>query len=132
MLYEKYIQSAHWATKRSLRLNIDKHACQGCYTTEALHVHHKTYLRLGNENIKDDLVTLCEVCHDFVHKMHKEWHISLLDATNRAIELLKLSSKSTPVTKNEKVSVGNKDLPWLTNKQNRNLDKKSYKKLNGL
>ena len=40
-------------------------ACQMC-GEEGQHVHHMTYARFGNENLKD-LQLLCESCHIKIH-----------------------------------------------------------------
>lgn len=67
--YEKHIASATWAEKRSARLEIDRHACQACLhdgTVWRLEVHHKTYDRLGCEDVENDLITLCAQCHEAV------------------------------------------------------------------
>jgi hypothetical protein len=132
MDYEKYIQSKHWAAKRSLRLKIDDNKCQGCGKQESLHVHHKTYVRLGNEDAENDLITLCELCHDFVHKMHKQWTLSLAEATNNALKLLKISEDTVFSTTVENKSVGGKDNGWLSNNDRRRKDTKLSRKLNGL
>lgn len=65
--YEKYLESAHWREIREIRLAIDNHTCQKCGATTNLHVHHKTYARIGDEEF-DDLITLCADCHNSVHQ----------------------------------------------------------------
>lgn len=67
--YEDYIASSRWAEKRSERLGIDGSQCQTCLHDGSqwrLEVHHKTYERLGDEDVQKDLVTLCCQCHDAV------------------------------------------------------------------
>ena len=69
--YAEYIQSKEWQAKRKERIKLDCGKCRGFHfiakKTE-LHVHHKTYKRLGNENVKTDLITLCSKHHKRVHK----------------------------------------------------------------
>ena len=69
MNYERYMQSAEWAAKRAARLEIDNHRCRTCgHTGEQwpLQVHHVTYERLGNEDVENDLITLCASCHEAI------------------------------------------------------------------
>ena len=71
--YKRYIQSKGWYQKRKQRLKIDNYKCQGenCKGDDSvLHVHHKTYIRLGNESMSD-LITLCRTCHVNLHKRKK-------------------------------------------------------------
>lgn len=65
--YKDYLRSEKWQEKRKERLLQDGYRCQLCGTGKNLEVHHVTYERIGNEKISD-LVTLCNNCHQFVHK----------------------------------------------------------------
>jgi 5-methylcytosine-specific restriction endonuclease McrA len=68
--YKQYMKSRTWKSKRkgALRRALDR--CQICYTNkETLHVHHRTYSRLGREKASD-LIVLCETCHKLFHE-HK-------------------------------------------------------------
>lgn len=67
MPYSDYLQTPEWAEKRQLALARDGYRCRVCNEREHLHVHHRTYIRRGNEDL-DDLTTLCESCHDHFHK----------------------------------------------------------------
>lgn len=60
--YRGYLESEHWKRMRSAVLNRDRHRCRDCGSKGPLHVHHKTYKRIGRERMTD-LVTLCEDCH---------------------------------------------------------------------
>lgn len=67
--YERHMASHRWACKRAERLEIDGHQCQTCLhdgTLWRLEVHHKTYERLGDEDVARDLITLCCQCHEAV------------------------------------------------------------------
>jgi hypothetical protein len=58
-----------WPEKRSQRLAIDGHKCQTCLHDGSewrLEVHHKTYERLGSEEVVGDLITLCSQCHEAI------------------------------------------------------------------
>lgn len=64
MKYEEYIRTELWKNKRRERLIIDDNECQLCCSKEGLQIHHKHYNSLGNEDVKKDLLTLCQRCHD--------------------------------------------------------------------
>lgn len=86
--YEKYISSPAWAAKRKEYWASAGRSCKvtNCGSTEELHVHHHTYVRLGNERL-DDLVGLCKVHHDEVHARH--------DATLRKTSLTTITEQVT-------------------------------------
>lgn len=67
--YAEYMQSDCWRYKRSQRLWIDKKQCRTCHSKQNLEVHHANYDKpFGEESIEDDLITLCEKCHDAISK----------------------------------------------------------------
>ena len=78
--YSAYIRSPAWRTKRRERLALDKGRCVVC-GARAVNVHHITYERLGDENVRRDLVSVCRACH------------KLLDAIERAERLERRSTK---------------------------------------
>lgn len=50
-------------------LNRDNYTCQCCKTKKGtLHAHHIIYRRNGGADILDNLITLCEKCHNKLHK----------------------------------------------------------------
>lgn len=70
--YLDHLSSDKFKKLKLNRLVIDKFECQQCHckvTAETSHCHHITYKRLGNEKYKD-LVTVCPVCHNEIHKFH--------------------------------------------------------------
>ncbi len=67
IVYSAYIQSRAWKIMRQRRLSLDGGKCQVCGSNFELDVHHKTYKRLGHENM-DDLVTLCRPHHRKIHE----------------------------------------------------------------
>lgn len=69
MEYKYYLTTAVWNEKRNARLKIDGYRCQMCGSRNRLEVHHITYRNKEHENVWKDLVTLCDECHDRVHKM---------------------------------------------------------------
>lgn len=71
--YLEYLESAEWKKKAKKRIEIDKGRCQmcGCRGTNfnKLHIHHLTYHNIFNEDPYTDLVCLCDICHQAVHRM---------------------------------------------------------------
>ncbi len=70
--YKDYIRSDRWAAKAQERIEIDGHKCVMCGRPESrcrngLQVHHVTYARLGQEDVYNDLVSLCQSCHLKIH-----------------------------------------------------------------
>lgn len=66
MPYEDYLKTLEWQEKRDQALERDGYRCRNCNSNEKLHVHHRTYIRRGNEEI-NDLTTLCNDCHEHFH-----------------------------------------------------------------
>lgn len=63
-----YLRSKHWmGLKAKVRIR-DQHVCAGCGTNRNLHVHHIIYSKFYNEN-PDELLTLCERCHQLAHTL---------------------------------------------------------------
>jgi len=65
--YQIYQASNEWkarVTKVMLRAN---GICERCREHKAIHVHHLTYERVGEENL-EDLQALCFDCHDDAHE----------------------------------------------------------------
>lgn len=64
--YARYLEGSHWAILREDALVRFGYRCALCYSQEALEVHHRTYERLGDEELTD-LVVLCADCHGRHH-----------------------------------------------------------------
>lgn len=87
--YREYLASEAWQIRRKWKLEQADHRCQVCNSDEQLHVHHRTYDRLGNER-ENDLTVLCRDCHAlFHHRMpdpaESDPEMSTLEAWRRAI-----------------------------------------------
>jgi hypothetical protein len=63
--YVAYLQSNAWKAVRNRKLSEGK-KCKVCEVTNHLVVHHIHYHNLKNENM-EDLVVLCEYCHNELH-----------------------------------------------------------------
>ena len=69
--YGTYMRSKEWKRKRKERLKFDGYECRGFHFLSKrtdLQVHHKSYVRLGNESVRFDLITLCKTHHKRAHK----------------------------------------------------------------
>jgi hypothetical protein len=83
--YDTYITSKKWERRRVAYYAKYAKVCRACKTKEKIHLHHHTYVRMGNEH-DDDLVPLCEQCHDLVHQLHRSASgVSLTAATRKLI-----------------------------------------------
>ena len=85
-VYELYLKSKIWKSKRYKVLQRDDHKCVKCGSVQELHVDHLRYPGFGNETL-DDLQTLCAVCH--AEKTHY-WDM----ASKRKPRKLKVSSSN--------------------------------------
>ena len=91
--YDRYLLSDRWKVKKNEfnQSRYSKKQCFVCGSKEKLHVHHKTYDRLYNEELTD-LVCLCKDCHEKVHnivKFTKNKRIKLINAHVRLRNLVK-------------------------------------------
>lgn len=74
--YRDYLQSPAWHARRTQVIFRDEGQCQAirggvkCGSRHKTQVHHKTYLRFGQEPLTD-LVLLCKKCHEQLHKQQK-------------------------------------------------------------
>lgn len=73
--YRKYIRSEEWKKKCQQRIEIDGHKCVMCGRLEkncrnGLQVHHINYFRLGNEDVYNDLISLCGGDHIRIHRYY--------------------------------------------------------------
>lgn len=73
--YREYLESPHWQALRQLKLESEEYCCERCGyfgrrrrggVWAGIHVHHKTYERVGHE-LMADLEVLCEFCHGVEH-----------------------------------------------------------------
>ena len=68
--YQKYLKTKHWLELRKKKLDSVEHKCELCYSSKRLQIHHKTYIRKGNE-LLNDLIVLCSRCHSKFHNKVK-------------------------------------------------------------
>lgn len=65
--YDDYLASSRWNTLRMEACRLAEERCQLCNKSGVLHVHHRSYARLGTSQERKDLVVLCERCHEKFH-----------------------------------------------------------------
>ena len=68
--YKEYLTSPRWYALRDAICRQAKYICVACGSNNQLDVHHMSYANLGNERFYE-LVCLCHVCHNALHKCHK-------------------------------------------------------------
>lgn len=73
--YDAYLKSSGWRAIRRAVLARDGGQCTECRSAERLHVHHMHYRTLGFET-GEELLTLCERCHDALHARWKSRRFS--------------------------------------------------------
>ena len=72
MLYEDFLTTKYWKAISSRRKYMDNLICTECGSPDNLCVHHISYDHHGDErNHFEDLITLCEKCHEKKHKNKK-------------------------------------------------------------
>ena len=64
--YHDYLKTPEWLDKRERVKKRDGYCCAICSSKFNLHVHHKHYANIYNEQL-NDLVTLCQDCHGRFH-----------------------------------------------------------------
>lgn len=69
--YRNYLQTKHWKNIRNKIRNKYNGKCQICCSTNNINVHNNTYERIGKED-ENDLILLCQECHEIFHnKLNK-------------------------------------------------------------
>lgn len=80
--YDNYLKTKHW---RSLREQIAMEAEYRCHCGKIIktgyNVHHLTYKNVGHEN-KNDLVFMCQDCHNAIHKAQASTKIERIPNQN--------------------------------------------------
>lgn len=79
--YSAYIKSSLWAEtrRRYWRDPETQKVCGLCGTAEPpLALHHRTYERVGAEQL-DDLIAICVACHHLLHELERRGDVDGLD-----------------------------------------------------
>jgi hypothetical protein len=64
--YSEYLLTEHWKQFRQYALKRANFRCQLCNSGSQLNVHHRTYERIGCEDVSD-VIVLCKNCHENHH-----------------------------------------------------------------
>jgi 5-methylcytosine-specific restriction endonuclease McrA len=65
--YPEYLKTDHWQSLRKRTMGRAGYSCELCAASGVkLHVHHKHYATRGMESL-EDLIVLCEPCHQKFH-----------------------------------------------------------------
>lgn len=71
--YSEKLKDPRWQKKRLEIMQRDEFACKNCGDTETtLYVHHQIYKSNPWDSPDEDLVTLCESCHEEEHTLELE------------------------------------------------------------
>lgn len=85
--YAEYLHSAHWADfKARYRSSGMKVTCDVCQE-RGVQLHHRTYIRLGNE-LLTDVIPLCREHHEAVHAWLKDSGRIFVEYTHEAVAFL--------------------------------------------
>ena len=75
--YQTYLISPEWAKLRSQVRTRCKNLCEKCKVRRVEAIHHKTYVRLGNERL-EDLLGVCRKCHEKIHGIRSQHVVPLV------------------------------------------------------
>lgn len=92
--YETYIASRGWEKRRSDYFSKHARRCMACGAEKKIHLHHKTYVRMGHE-LDEDLVPLCESCHSKVHTIYNRGGRKLSQVTDQFVKKGYLAQKKS-------------------------------------
>jgi RRXRR protein/IstB-like ATP binding protein/HNH endonuclease len=110
--YQEGPQLGFWNVREYVLFR-DKHCCQWCRgksTDPILNVHHIESRKTGGDS-PDNLITLCEMCHDLIHRTHQEHKIArksrtLRDATQMGIIRWRIYEQSKALFQNVHLTYG--------------------------
>ena len=69
-MYRAYLTTPLWSEKRRQALEYHGSICNRC-GSHGTDVHHKTYARVGGNEIMDDFEILCRDCHEAHHRVER-------------------------------------------------------------
>lgn len=100
-----YIKSRKWHDRKIRYYQKHDKKCFACGAKDHIHLHHKTYARMGAE-LDADLVPLCEKCHSEVHRIQRESKRNLAEVTDQFIKKgwLEQKKRKSPAKKGAKAN----------------------------
>ncbi len=69
--YAEYLRTPHWHTLKRIRQELDGGHCMICRNTVQLQCHHNCYDRMPYMERIDDVLTICNECHEIFVAMGK-------------------------------------------------------------
>jgi hypothetical protein len=120
--YHKYLLSPEWQRKRLECFAIYGRCCHLCQSTKEVHVHHRTYKNLMNENVEKELIPLCKKHHKSLHKFCDDQGQTIWNGTIKFFKYYKRGGK--PVSRKVRLRRKKKK---LTKKNNRKVRHKKPK-----
>jgi hypothetical protein len=69
-VHNKYIHSEQWIKLRKRFFKNNPKECYICKCTYNIHLHHSTYKNLHTKKEIKDLIPLCSIHHELLHKTH--------------------------------------------------------------
>lgn len=72
LTYRQYLLTQHWKDIRLKKLASVDYKCEECKNGQELQVHHRTYINICREKLKD-LQVLCSTCHKKQHTEQEIW-----------------------------------------------------------
>lgn len=100
MIYRDYITSDKWKKRKQDYFETHIRKCRACNSSKRIHLHHKTYRRLGDER-DADLIPLCHICHSSLHRSQKKSGQNLWIATEEFIRRKKKKRSPRKVVKRQ-------------------------------
>jgi hypothetical protein len=85
--YTDYLNSDHWRRVKAAYKRAGKSMVCAVCRQKHIQLHHRSYLRLGNENL-DDLTPLCRPHHEAVHQWLRESGRIFVEYTHEAVAFL--------------------------------------------
>ncbi|MFA6602062.1 MAG: hypothetical protein WCT02_04365 [Candidatus Paceibacterota bacterium] len=89
--YKTFLNTATWRKIRAKTIECRGSACEACGSEDKILVHHAAYSNSGWGSQVDDLIVLCEWCHEILHckfrcsKLFDAYPLSLKQFTERFI-----------------------------------------------
>ena len=134
MNHKDYIKSPIWVNfNKSYRKSKYKQNCFSCESNFDLLLHHITYERLGKEKL-EDVVVLCNKCHNSFHKQYPSLiNSELTSNTYKFIKEERIKNNIWELVNNKNNISKTKNMELLYyryNKEARNKEREIQKELN--
>lgn len=92
--YNKYLLSKEWQAKRLACFKLYGKRCYLCQSEKKIHVHHRTYKNLYDEDVEKQLIPLCEKHHSFLHKYCLQNKLTIWNGTIKYFKYFQRIGKS--------------------------------------